>query len=380
MTEMKLNDNEPLYKQIANYILAKIQDNTFEIGDMITPERDLTQQFDVSRVTVRKAIQELVHEGFLYRVQGKGTFVFGKDKQIKNKTNSIGVILDYSHKELESQMLTGIEEILEINDFSMTYKSSNNDYKKESETIQRMKNEGVNGLIILPAEDQKDSTAILDLKSEQFPFVLIDRRLQGCETDCVMSDNINGSYTATEYLIQLGHEKIGFVKSEFTKTSSIEDRIIGYQNALKEYGIEVEDNMIFSYDLSLDEKSKDRALHQFIKDKKPTAVLALNDYHALDIFKMCRKKGIIIPEDLSVVGFDNLDLTEHLEVPLTTIAQFPREIGYHAARLLVDKIKAGNEINKKMIHQIYYPVELVVRDSCQKVQESLNIINKTSGL
>ncbi|MFP4016637.1 MAG: GntR family transcriptional regulator, partial [Halanaerobiales bacterium] len=263
MKNHNFSNDKPLYLQISDYILEKIKDHSYDVGDTIPPERDLSQQFNVSRVTVRKAIKELVHLGYLYRVQGKGTFVFGKDSVNIKKNKSIGVILDYCHKELESRILKGIEEILDMYNYSMTFKSSNNDYKKEAETIQRMKNEGIEGLIILPAEDQKDSTAIVDLKSEQYPFVLIDRRLQDCETDCVMSDNKNGSYLAVEYLFQLGHERVGFIKGNYSHTSSIEDRITGYRNALDEYSIGFDENLIFSYDFSLDETEKNKKLYHF---------------------------------------------------------------------------------------------------------------------
>jgi GntR family transcriptional regulator of arabinose operon len=361
------NKSVPLYRQVEEILLAKIKSDEYHPGDAVPPERELCKELDVSRFTVRKAIQELVYKGYLYRVQGNGTFVYSKTVTSKPRSGSrrIGVILDYCDKELESRMLNGIEETLQEEQYSMIYMSSGNDYQREARNIWQMKDEGVDGLIILPAEDQKDSTVIFDLKTEGFPFVLIDRRLQDCETDCVMSDNIDGGYRATEHLIKLGHERIAFVKNQFTQTSSIEDRIIGYKSALREYSLDYDHRWVFSIDPRMSREESCAAFYAFYEELSPTAVVAVNDYVALDIVQICREKGITIPDDLSIIGFDNLDVVRHLPVPLTTVAQFPKEIGRCAARLLMEKIKAGpGSRERSVIRQVVYPVELVARDSC----------------
>ena len=358
------NKNRLLYKQVMDYILAKIEDRTFKFGEAIPPERELCQELTVSRYTVRKAIQELVRDGYLYRVQGNGTFVFEKT-HIFNQ-NMIGVIMPYCNAELEMAFLSGIQKGLENESYSMTFLNSNDDYQKEAENIYRFKNEGVAGLIIMPAEDQKDSTAISDLKAEQFPFILLDRRLGDCETDCVMSDNIEGGYKAVEHLIELGHKRIAFITHKLDQTSSVEDRIIGYKKAMLEYGLN--ELSIFSYSKTeLDQENIDQ-IYNFIVENEPTAVVAVSDYIALDIVKMCRKKNIRIPGDLSIVGFDNQEVVKHLEVPLTSIAQFPQKMGVCALRMLIQKINSKPEDESSdLIHQIYYPTELIIRESSTRL-------------
>ena len=356
-----------MYQQVREYILQKIRDNAFPPGESITPERDLCKELNVSRSTVRLAIQDLVQKGYLYRVQGNGTFVFSKDQFSGKKERKIGVILDYCDRELEARMLSGIEAGLAGRGYSLSYRSSGNDYKKEAENIQYFKNEGVMGLIILPAEDQRNSTTIADLQGEGFPFVLIDHRLQNLHTDCVMSDNIAGGYLATEYLIGLGHERIAFIKNRFTSTSSIEDRITGYRKAMDEYDLEIPEHAIFSYDSNQDETAIYQQLHDYIAAHKPTAVVALHDYVALHILKMGKRHGLGVPEDLSVIGFDNLRFTKHLETALTTVAQFPVEIGQQAAGLLLSKLESAAE-PRELIRQIYYPVQLKERESCRNIK------------
>lgn len=369
-----MNDNinrdldKPLYQQMKEYILKKINNGEYPSGEVIPTERELSESFEVSRYTVRRAITELVHAGYLYRVQGKGTFVFdGKPKDKDNHNKMIGVIAPTFDEEYYIKIINGIEEYIWDFGYTLAFSSSNDDYIREAENIQRMKENKIAGLIILPAEDQEDSTAISDLKSENFPFVLIDRRLDDCETDCVMSDNIKGGYLAAEHLIKLGHQKIAFVKEEYSKTSSIHDRLLGYKKALQDYGLKFNSDLIFS--INKEKQSKKtifNKLYEFIKTKEPSAVISIHDFLAINyIIKLCQQKDINIPADLSLVGFDNLEAGKHLMTPLTTVTQYPDKIGYNAAKLVLDKV--DNETG--LIHQIYCPVDLISRGTCKPYQE-----------
>lgn len=362
----------PLYKQIKKYILDNIRNSVYEPGKVIPTERELSERFEVSRYTIRMAITELVHEGYLYRVQGNGTFVYEKDPLIaKNQSKIIGVIAPSFKDEYYIKIINGIEEYIWQEGYIVAFSSSEDDYIKEAENIQRMKENGAAGLIILPAEDQEDSTAISDLKSESFPFVLVDRRLDDCETDCVMSDNIEGGYKATQYLIKLGHERIAFVKEIFSKTSSINDRVHGYKKALKDYGIEYNSELVYTYNEDKETGNDHEKLYNFIQKMKPTAIIAIHDFLAINvIFKVCKEYNISVPEDISLIGFDNLEYDRYLETPLTTVTQYPQKIGYNAARLLLNRIKARkeNRDDDELIHQIYCPVDLISRESCKPVE------------
>ncbi|MDN5343467.1 GntR family transcriptional regulator [Oceanotoga sp. DSM 15011] len=365
-----INENKPLYIQIKEYILQRIKDGTYKPEEVIPTERALCSELDVSRQTVRRAIQDLVYEGYLYRVQGAGTYVFDKKLNESKKSNNIGVILNRTADELESKLLSGIESYIEKHGYTLTFMNSNEDYRKEAENIQKLKNNGVAGIIIMPSENQQDSSAISDLKDENYPFVLVDRKIKNCETDAVVSDNIDGAFQATKHLIDLGHQKIVFIKNRYTITSSIQDRITGYKKALKEYGFEDDEILFLSYNEN--EKNDDQIydeIYEYITKNKITGIVALNDYIGLLIVKMARKKNLKIPKDFSIVGFDNNEVVKHIEVPLTTIAQFPEKIGYHAAELLIQKInnKNSNDLSSRMVHQIYYPTKLIIRSSTQNI-------------
>ncbi len=375
-----LMNNKPngklLYQTVKDYIVDKINKNEYKASEAIPAERELCKILDVSRYTVRKAIKELVKEGYLYRVQGNGTFVFDREHHHLQSNNFIGVILPQCKYEMEINILKGVQDILRENNYGLVFMDSENDYKIEAETIQTLKSEGAAGLIIEAAENQKDSTAISDLKSENFPFVLVDRQLRDCETDCVLSDNIEAGYQAAEYLIRLGHEKIAFIKHTSVHTSTIVDRIRGYRNALLDYGIDFES--VYTLDageLFIEEDNLMKfnpeiinSLTEYLKGNGITAVITINDFTALDVFKICREADIKVPDQLSVISFDDLDIIKRLEVPLSTVAQPSRKIGRKAAEILVEKIKESGNEDRDYYTQIFYRTKLIERSSCKDLK------------
>jgi len=367
MTQDKIdrNDSKFIYQQICDIILNKIKNREYKKGKLIPSERELSNELEVSRYTIRKAIEELVHQGYLYRVQGTGTFVYdtqGEKDNKDNKSKQIGVIMPYTDG-VNIEILNGIESALDGSEYTFILKDHFNNYKKEAEVIQFMKRQMVDGLIINPAEDQKDSTAIYDLKSEKFPFVLVDRKLQFCHTSCVMADNINGSYKATEYLIQLGHENIMFLKGHYSNTSTIEDRITGYKRALREYGIK--ENDVFTYDEQQTRDKINEQIFNHIEKNNITGVIGVNDIIVIDLIKMSREYQIDIPEELSVVSFDYTDKIKHLETKLTTVNQHSDIIGQKSVNLLLEYIEGNNK--EKEIQQIYQSCDLEIRDSCRPI-------------
>ena len=355
------HDRRMLFLQVKDFILEQVENEVFKAGELIPPERELAESLNISRYTVRRALQELVDEGYLYRVQGSGTFVKERNSNVGKRSDSIGIVMPFCDAETEMMLLSGMQKALRETEYSMTLFTSDNDSTKETDGVRRLKEEGVAGLIIMPAGDQHGGRAALHLKSEGFPFVLVDRRVSGCTTDCVMSDNIQGGYSATRHLAELGHKKIAFLRHENDRTSSIRDRFTGYEEAMRDHGLQ--NSLMFSYDYR-DGLAK---LGEFLAKKHYTAVVTGNGVVARDVVRQCREQNIIIPDELSVVSFDDLSIVKMLDIALTTVTQHSEAIGARAVHLLVDQIK--NRSGLRYYTQHYYPTHLIERNSCKKLMK-----------
>ncbi|MFW6271306.1 MAG: GntR family transcriptional regulator [Bacillota bacterium] len=354
---------QPLYEQVKKLIYGEIREGNYRPGEIIPAEREFCKKLNVSRNTVRKAISQLVNEGYLYKVQGHGTFVSGDqekqvDEDLQNKI--IGVILA-DDTEYDSNILKGVEKVASQKNYNVIFASYQNILEKELEIIKKVLRQKVSGLIIMPGSVSAVMQFVSGLKAKDLPFIFVDTRLPDDEIDCVVSSNIKGGYLAAEHLIKLGHKKIAFLKEDISEMT-VEDRLSGYKKALKDYDFEIDSDLMLTVsDASSEEKQEEMSV--FYNQQKPTAVIAHNDYLALDFYKMCRKNNINIPDDVSLVGYDNIESIKHIDVPLTSIAQFPQEMGMVAAERVLEKIENKNSRKKELKKQIYYPVELVVRQS-----------------
>ncbi len=190
------------------------------------------------------------------------------------------------------------------------------------------------------------------------PLVLIDRYLKHLSTDFVMTDHFGGTIRAVRYLLDQGHQRVGFV-TWLSPAISMEHRYLGYQQALHERGIEPDQALVChvegypTVDLT---PLREYLLHP----RRPSAVFAANDQIAVALYRAAASVGLSVPRDLAVVGFDNLDMVEQLDPPLTTIAQPFHEIGRRAAEILLRRI-AGDPSGSL---QVIISPELIVRASC----------------
>lgn len=364
--ETEFTDRKMLYRQTKDYILDKIQQGIYGPGELIPPERELAEQLNISRYTVRRAIQELVAEGILHRVQGSGTYVTEPTNNVQ-RSDTLGIVMPFSDAEVEMLLLNGMQKALRDTRFSMTIRGTGNSAVREWDEVQRLKEEGVSGLIIMPSEEEDGGRSAVALKREGFPFVLIDRKVPGCETNCVMSDNIQGGYLSAKYLYDLGHRKIAFVKHRSDNTSSAKDRFLGYRKAFQETGLG--DGTLFAFDY----RNGEEELQQFLLSGEYTAFIAVNGYVAVDIIKACRATNLVIPDDLSLISFDDPSILHHLEVSLTTVIQHTEMIGYRAVRLLIEEISNQEKCGRDYIRsytQCYYPVRLIERESCRRLDST----------
>jgi DNA-binding LacI/PurR family transcriptional regulator len=186
---------------------------------------------------------------------------------------------------------------------------------------------------------------------EQLPLVLLDRTFPGLTCDYVTSTNYAGAYSAVEYLIRLGHRQIAFLSHSMLQLLPVSERLRGYQSAMQEAKLMPAEPWIIPVEHELGTKRaldayRDFTSHEveriawYLKEfKDVTAIFALNDLIALLTLKAAQLAGLTIPDDLAVIGFDDMDIAAHVEVPLTTITQDAFALGHRAAELLIERIE-----------------------------------------
>lgn len=338
-----------LYIQLASYFRAQIESGALPPDSRLPSEIQLAEDHDISRGTVRHAMNILVTEGLVERVPGKGTFV---RSGIPAPTALIGAILPYVHDTLTLDILSGIEQTAKRHDYQVVFAQTEERLEMEAADIQRMREQNVAGLILFPLTNLIYDELIEDLLSDNVPLVLVDRYFPDQQTNVVVADNFGGGYQATEHLIKLGHRRIGFVAASPLTTTSIRDRFQGYRKALAAHHLPYTDTLLL--ELSDDIASYLRAPNH------PTAVFACNDFTAKSVMRTAQKFDIHIPKDLAVVGFDDTREAAELWIPLTTVAQYGRQVGARACEVLLRQIADPHHPPR---HEIL-PVELIVRRSC----------------
>ena len=359
----------PLYYQVKKMVMSEIMRKNLKKGDVIPKEMELCEKYNVSRITIRRAIAELVTEKVLYRISGVGTFVNDvteTDFHLSEKDRQIALVVPDIEDLAISAIFSGIDRAAQERDYDIIIYSSGRRIEKENYNLSHLLQSNSTGAIIFPNWGTTNAGHIFELKRQGFPFVLIDRYYREIETDYVVTDNISGALDAVNHLIAMGHKRIGFIGGP--DNSAGDDRREGYCRALSKNGIVIDENLTVTLDkdsYSQPQTEPDSGGYEEAKKllslkNRPTAIFAACDAFALGAIKAVKDMGLKIPGDIAVVGFDNLMYASLLEVPLTTVAQPFKEIGSLAIKILLDKITDKSA----PVKQIVLKPELIVRDSC----------------
>lgn len=368
MTLQSINrdKDEPLYIQVANILRQHILDGSWREGDAIPPEKSLCAEFDIARGTLRQALQMLESEGYLAREQGRGTFVRLIERHPSNgdgQNRHMAFVVPYIRDSSVSTILVGFQQVAEQAGYSVIFNHVNNDLEQQQDVIQKLVGQGVTGIALYPV-DSESPAGIDRLVRAHYPLVLVDRYLKQLSTDYVMSDHFGGALRGVHYLVEGGHERVGFV-TWLSPAVSMDHRFLGYAQALRERGIEADESLICRVE-GYPTVNRAPLMKYLTGPNRPTAIFAANDQIAIALYRAATAVGLRIPEDLSVVGFDNLDMSAHLDPPLTTMAQPFLQMGRAAAQVLLSRIQGDNLPPQ----QITLSPELIIRESCAPLVET----------
>ena len=279
----------------------------------------------------------------------------------RKRTSTIGLIVPDNSNQLFAELSKEVEDILFRSGYSVMLCNSAYDYKRELTHISTLRSKSVDGMIIVPTTQQVEH--INRLIESNLPVVLMDRLVPETKADIVLIDNFQGTHDATEYLIKLGHSDIGYIDRPFDLPHSL-DRVLGYKKALEENGLEFQENLIVRGGFNYDDGAK---AMEALLDRKPvpTAVLAFNDITALGAMRRIQDSEFRVPEDISVIGFDDIPQSAYTFPRLTTV-HFPRKrMAEAACKLLLRRIKGSASEQKK---DVILSLHLVVRESVSRIK------------
>lgn len=325
---------------IKNDILAQISDKKLEPGVRIPSERRLSETYGVSRALVRKALSELIDEGILMSVPGSGTYVL-RPPDCKNKRDykTIAFLLctrgipDYTVTTnfFYAQVLRGIELQLRRSGYQCIV--STVDELDYDDTYLRNIIDRVDGIILGELRCEKLHSF---LRQAKIPVVLISPSIDSAIFDRILIDDLAGSLDAMNYLIKLGHRKIAFLGGS-TNSLPAQQRLKGYKLGLERNGIKLDEELIriTGWDFA---KARE-ATKNLLRDYEFTAIFAASDLLAMAAIQAVRESNFRIPDDISVVGFDDLETSAQQTPQLTSVHVYKEYMGKLAVTLLLSQLE-----------------------------------------
>ncbi len=275
------------------------------------------------------------------------------------KSNTIGLIIPSINNPVFAESTLGVQEYAEQKQIKVILGNTSYKITQEESLINALRESQVDGLIITTTNPKGE--IIKSLVDEEVPFVLLFSTVKTGPISAVGVDNYRGGYEATEHLISLGHRQIGMIAGSFSVTDRSYHRWHGYRQCLKDNGIPYNKNLLVQTEYSL--SGGRNSIKQLLKqDLPPSAVFCSNDYIALGAIKGARETGLSLPEELSIVGFDDMPTASYMVPALTTIRQPAYEMGRRACELLLQKMENPDKPEQHMLE-----TKLVVRESTAAV-------------
>lgn len=340
------NSPIPQYFQLQTWLQEQIQQGVFKTNDKIPTEEELVKITGLARATIRQALQNLVNLGYLARKKGVGTFVTRPTSEEKKNT-TIGIIIPDIRSGYAPELARGAEDMAADNKHSLILCNTDDLHIKAEFHSDRLIENSVSGVIFVPtaSSDEKNRKIVDKFTSRNIPVVLADRTIPDLENDYVTTNNFDGAYQLTQYLIKKNHTKIAFIFSSLFSTERL--RFEGYKKALIDSGIAIDDSIIIAHDGPFIDEHFAKYAHKLLEQReKITAVFAGHDRIALILYSEAHKLGLSIPEDISVAGYDDLNFTT---VSLTTMHQPIYEMGQESMKLLLSRLKDNELEHRKVV-------------------------------
>lgn len=275
----------------------------------------------------------------------------------KGRMNIVALILGDIRNPFYADLTFNIQQILNDNGYMVMVFNSEYDIQRELDFLKLTEQFNFAGLILITAQEEMVEER---LKTMNLPMVLVNRILPSYTGDSVLIDNFQAGYLAVMHLLELGHKRIGFIKGPSVSSASSQ-RYEGYRQALKNYGLPFEEHYVLESDLKME--TGEELAKKFVKklEDAPSAMVIINDMTAIGFINGCRKEGVRVPEDISIISFDNIAFSAVSGIELTTISQHVDEMGGHAARLMLKQLQQKETKSERVILE---PTLIVRNTTC----------------
>ncbi len=366
---MDLQNKKGAFKYVAirTWILDNIENYVFKHGEKLPSENLLCKKFAISRQTVRNAFEDLEKSGIVRRVKGSGTYVAKSLKEKRTKT--IGVLTSYINGYIFPSVLQGIEETFSSKGFGMDLGITYNKVEAERRFLERMMDANISGLLVEGSKTALPSPNIGLYKEfirREIPLVFIHNFYPELLYKCpsILMDDKQCSKKITEYLIKKGHVDIaGFFKYDDIQGFR---RYEGYLQALLEANIPINEEIIGWFSTSTQDALFNWNNYPVLENiNKCTAIVCYNDQMASKMYNYFYENGIKIPDDISMVGYDDAFDNPMTRLELTTVKHPKKELGRYAANVLMEMLEHG--VNSVPAKPYFMEAPVVVRRSVRDI-------------
>ncbi len=278
------------------------------------------------------------------------------------QTQTLGLVLSDITNPFWTTVARGVEDAASRANFSVILCNTDESEAKQMQYLNLLLEKQVDGFVLVPATTEVDSLS--PVYERDVPFVVVDRKVP-VSVDTVRCDSVGGAYELVKYLLGLGHRRIA-VLSGSKDVSTATDRVEGYRRALSEAGVEVDDSLILYRSFTHD-AGYEMTRHCLSMSPQPTALFAVNNFIAIGALRALKDAGLRVPEDISVVGFDDLPPRLIIQPSLTVVVQPAYEIGARATELLLQRLSGDTP---EECQEIILPTELIIRSSAAPTNTS----------
>lgn len=327
---------------------------------------DIAKQLDISKSTVSRALtgHPNVNEKTRQRVLELAEHLDYQRNQLAislltNQTRTVGIMVPEFISFFFPKVIIGAQEVLAEAGYNVVICHSNESYETEVNNAKALLASRVDGLIVSHTKETRNFDHFRVFQRKGVPVVFFNRVCEDMNVSKVTVDDYDGAFKAVEHLILTGRRRIAHLAGPDSLPNS-RSRLNGYRDALRQYGIPEEPELVISYDLTL-EKANIYVNHLLNLPQPPDALFTINDPTAIEALDVIKARGLRIPDDIAIVGFSNDPISAHIEPGLTTIGQPVSEIGQEAANLLMEQLldKEGNKPPRTVV----LGTQLIVRGS-----------------